>query len=105
MLEALHHLPASLPYALTIVVVADAKPRSLHDALDGWELLKKELYVARIGPSQSTAALVAGLDAYQPTLRRIDNVQAAPGAMERVHLSLQALGFLARAVRMEAPRT
>ena len=97
--DALRRLPSTLPYAVSLFVVADSKPQSSRDALDGWELLKSELYVARIGPSQSTAELLAGLDRYQPTLRRIDTAQAAPGAMERVHLSLQALGFLAGAVK------
>lgn len=99
LLEALDRLPATLPYAVSLFVVADSKPQSSRGALDGWELLKNELYVARVGPSQNTAELIAGLERYGPTLRRIDSAQAAPGAMERVHLSLQALGFLAGAVK------
>lgn len=102
LLDALRKLPASLPHAVSLFVVADTKPQSSHGAMEGWELLKNELYVARLGPSSDPAALAAMLDGYQPTLRRIDSAQAAPGAMERVHLSLQALGFLAGAVKNAA---
>ena len=90
-----------LPYQASVLIVADTKPvfKGTHDNVGGWELLKNELYLARIAPSSDGIFLANTLTGYSPALRRIGNAQAGEGGIERVHLSLQSLSFVAAAVK------
>jgi len=102
LLTWLHNAGERLSSDTSILLAADTQPtfKGLPSgSISTWELLKNELYVTRIPPSRNPAELAAKLAAYNPGLSRLGEAADAIIGSERVHISLQALSFVAAAMK------
>ncbi len=108
LVEWLRSAGERLPFQTSILIVADVKPQFSNMAggsagtVASWELLKDELYVARLTPTHNSTELIAKLNSYRPGLSRLGTALQTISGGERVHISLQALSFFAAAVQ-DAP--